>query len=449
MVVHHVPEEELAYPACFANLIVSEEILASDRLPYRPSAVLRLLQPYGGTIALRSPDGAASLADWQLDELSDWTPTIAETDGSWQVAQRGQLPGAGQWTQMYADPANTVCSGDRLVGSDFAMQWFGPPGAEDVVERHAVAMPPLFKDGKLFVAGLFNTVQCVDAYNGTRLWKTTVPESTRMMLSHNAGFMAAGDGVLFVAADSDCWMLDADTGELLHKFSPVNSESDWGYVGVSETICWAPTRKRPPTSTAPGREEEGYRFLTSARDLHSRPTVSETLFAFDYRTRSAFGRMKALRRFSIRRSRLGPTACISSKAAPRKCWPTRRGPRGSRTSLPRVRGWWPSIWRTAAKSGAKPLGPLSDVAGRQARAHRVSELLRRDAARHADRAHRSETELPPRRAGRDNGQHASGSKRFPRGTASTPRSLTARTASSRIPVSWTAKSFCSPTSPTH
>ena len=53
-------------------------------------------------------------------------------------------------------------------------------------------MPPLFKNGKLFVAGLYETVQAIDAYNGTQLWKIEVPESTRMMLSHNAGFMAAG-----------------------------------------------------------------------------------------------------------------------------------------------------------------------------------------------------------------------------------------------------------------
>ena len=31
-------------------------------------------------------------------------------DGTWQVARRGAVRGAGQWTHMYADPANTVCS---------------------------------------------------------------------------------------------------------------------------------------------------------------------------------------------------------------------------------------------------------------------------------------------------------------------------------------------------
>ncbi len=77
---------------------------------------------------------------------------------------------------MYADPAATVSSGDRLTGPELSLQWFGPPGAEDLVERHAVAMPPLFKDGRMFVGRFWSdTVQAVDAYNGTNLWKVEVP----------------------------------------------------------------------------------------------------------------------------------------------------------------------------------------------------------------------------------------------------------------------------------
>jgi outer membrane protein assembly factor BamB len=285
VVVQHVAREQLACPAYFANLIVSDEILQCDRLPYPSSSVLRLLQPYGGTIVLRSVDHAVPSTDWRPEGLSAWTPLRDDSTGTWQVARRGELPGAGQWTHMYADAANTVCSNDRLVGCEFGLHWFGPPGAEDVVERHAIAMPPLFKEGRLFLAGLFDTVQAVDAYNGTPLWKTTVSESTRMMLSHAAGFMAAGDDGLFVAADSDCWMLDVQTGRVLHKFAPVHSENDWGYVGAVGNYLLGSDQKTPADQYSSGARKEGYRFLTSAKDLHSRPTVSETLFAFDCRTR--------------------------------------------------------------------------------------------------------------------------------------------------------------------
>jgi outer membrane protein assembly factor BamB len=399
VVVHHVPEEEPAYPAWFANLIVSEEIAArpsrnrvgrdaippgtdrrpalptcasrtqtsesatpaSGRLPYRPSAVLRLLQPYGGTIALRSEQGATARADWRSEELSAWESASDDRGGPWQVAHRGPLRGAGEWTQMYANPANTVSSGDRLVGADFVLQWFGPPGAEDVVERHAVAMPPLFKEGKLFVAGLTNTIRCIDAYNGTLRWKTTVPESTRMMLSHSAGFMAAGDGVLFVAAEADCWMLDADTGALLHRFPGVRAGRDWGYVGAIGDCLLGSDQKTPADEYSYGKRKGGYRFLTSAKDLHSRPTVSETLFAYDYGTRDRVWTYE------------GPSAILNATitvGADRVYFAESRNPDvlADETGT----AWLPSFFARDARLVAldladgrplwsQPLGPLSDA----------------------------------------------------------------------------------------
>lgn len=283
VVVHHVPEDDPAYPEYFANLIVSADYLRIDRPPYPLKAVLRMLQPYGGTILLGGPKDVATLDEWKTDDLSNWKPITGETGTIWQVAHRGELRGAGKWTHMYADPANTVCSGDRLVGPDSALQWFGPPGAEDVVERHAVAMPPLFANGKLFVSGLYETIQAIDAYNGTRLWKVKVPESTRMMLSHNAGFMAAADEALFVAANSACWMLDAGTGKLVHKFVGIKPGSDWGYVGTTGEYLLGTNQKAPADEYSSGRG--GYQFLVRARELLSRPTVSENLFTFNYLTR--------------------------------------------------------------------------------------------------------------------------------------------------------------------
>jgi outer membrane protein assembly factor BamB len=284
--VHQVPRGELPYPNYLANLVVSEEHLRTGRLPYRPEAIGRLIQPYGGTIVLGSSDQTALPDGWTPEILGDWK-SIADTgDTHWQVAHRFALPGAGQWTHMYADAAGTVCSGDRLVSADTAIQWFGPPGAEDVVERHAVAMPPLLKDGKLFVSGLYETVQAIDAYNGTRLWKVKVPESTRMMLSHNAGFLAAGEDVLFVAADARCWMLDANSGEVLHRFSGPSANDDWGYVGVVDDLLLGSNQRPPADEYSSGRRREGYRFLVSAKDLRSRPTVSTNLFVHDYRTRA-------------------------------------------------------------------------------------------------------------------------------------------------------------------
>lgn len=260
-----------SYPEYFANLIV-----AGPRSSFTPAEMQHVLRPYGGTLVY-----LGEVAERQdLHGLGEWTSRTSPHGTPWSFVRRQALADAGQWSQMYADPAGTLSSGDRLTGPDLSLQWFGPPGAEDVVERHSVAMPPLFKNGRLFVAGLYDTVQAVDAYNGAKLWKVEVPEATRMMLSHQAGFMAAGDDSLFVAADAECWMLDAANGKTLHRFRGPRSDDDWGYVGVIEGLLLGTNQSPAADDYSSGRTRPGYGFQVSAKNLLSRPAVSRNLFAY-------------------------------------------------------------------------------------------------------------------------------------------------------------------------
>jgi len=285
VVVYHVPEDEPPFLDYFANLVVSEACLAEGRAPYAPRAVVRLLQPYGGTIVLGSRKGTVATDAFPAEHLTAWRAVKGTSGTAWHVARRRALPGAGEWTHMYANPANTLCSGDRLVGTEHRLQWLGPPGAEDVVERHALAHPPLFKDGKLFIAGLRDTVRAVDAYNGTLLWKVTVPGSTRMEMSHSAGFMAAGEDALFVASGEEAWKLDAATGKVAGKLRVPRDGEDWGYVGTVGSRLLGTSQDKPAnqfsTGQGKGFGQRGYRVLVSARDLHSRPTVSRSFFVYD------------------------------------------------------------------------------------------------------------------------------------------------------------------------
>ena len=47
------------------------------------------------------------------------------------------------------------------------IQWYGQPGPRLMADRHHRNVPPLYKDGRLFVPGE-NLVIAVDAYNGTQ-----------------------------------------------------------------------------------------------------------------------------------------------------------------------------------------------------------------------------------------------------------------------------------------
>jgi len=281
VVVYHCAEDEPPYADYFANLLVSEECLETGRVPYAPAAALRMLQPCGGAVVLGGHPGPVDVGRWQANGMSGWQSEQGACGIVWKSARRGALPGAGQWTHIYADPGNTGCSGDRLVNPDLCLQWFGPPGADDVVDRHAIAMPPLFDDGKLFIAGLHNTLRAVDAYNGTTLWKIDVPDSVRMLITHNAGFVCVGGGHAFVASGNSCWMVDADTGQKQHAFVGADPSSDWGYVATAGDHLLG-ANQRPAASKLAA---QGLKGLVNASENVSRPIAGQNVFAFDYRTR--------------------------------------------------------------------------------------------------------------------------------------------------------------------
>ncbi len=276
-VVHHVAGPDLHYARYFANVLIWSP---GVRTPYSPAAVLRLLRPCGGVAVRRAPGPTGGAGDWSAEALGPWERVTGPRGATWLVAERGRLPGAGEWTHLYADAGNTVCSDDERVGTEHAPQWCGPPGPRDVVERHSLAHAPLYKNGTLYVPGLLHTVRAVDAYNGTVLWKLKVAESTRKGISHNAGYMAATDDRLYIAGGPTCRAADASTGEVAHTFRCTKPDRDWGYVAAPGDLLLG-SSQRP----AVGQISYNHlRTLYFARRLESRPTVSEDLFAYDRET---------------------------------------------------------------------------------------------------------------------------------------------------------------------
>ncbi len=144
-----------------------------------------------------------------------------------------ELKGAGEWTHMYADPGNSACSGDTLVGSSLALQWFGRPGPQHIIDRHLRPPPPLVKNGILVTPGN-NYVLTVDAWNGTILWEKPIANMRRIGALRDSGNMVLTDDLLYCASGSECLALDVYTGEEKHRFSLPTSVSpdthEWGYL---------------------------------------------------------------------------------------------------------------------------------------------------------------------------------------------------------------------------
>jgi outer membrane protein assembly factor BamB len=268
--VHQGFSTDLPFPSYFANLVVSDGAMATGRLPESPQAVSRILRPFGGVVWLGQPDGLPdSVERLKQSALEGWMKSMpvtqrkrglyqasespsetglslafaAEADyridttgGVWGVVQRGALPGSGEWTHQYADPANSACSGDTLTNGPMDVQWFGRPGPRSMVDRHIRTVAPLAKDGRLFIPA-DNRIIAVDAYNGAPLWERTLPYSRRVAVHLDCGNLALADDRLYIAAAHACLALDVLTGETVRTFDAPQhypGELDyWGYLAVT------------------------------------------------------------------------------------------------------------------------------------------------------------------------------------------------------------------------
>ncbi len=194
-------------PPSFANLVVAE-----DASPSRRKALHRVLRPYGGVLLVRRPGGKG-----------------------WDKFVRPALEGAGTWTQLYADPGNTACSGDRLLKGPFGLQWFGDPGPRGLVDRHARSTSPVVMDGRFFQEG-GEMVQAYDAFNGTFLWRREIPGAVRVRADADGGNLALARDGLYLAAFEKCYWLDPATGRTRRIFTvpagAARGPRRWGYISV-------------------------------------------------------------------------------------------------------------------------------------------------------------------------------------------------------------------------
>ncbi len=281
VVIHHNASQSLPYTKYVANLIVVDMTSGVDELQYSPEKILRTLRPYGGAIALIMPAGEfkpEQLRQWSQPYLGDWNIQVV---GKFIVAlaRRGNLEGAGEWTHNYAEPGNTACSNDKLIKGKMMLQWFGQPGPKDMIDRHHRNIPPLFKDGRLFVPGDC-VVFGVDAYNGTIEWRIDVPNSRRLGAFLDAGSMVVDDRLLFLAAEDKCFGFDVRTGRRDKTYEmPQLIESEprhWGLVAYSGDVLFGSGGRKGASY-----QETSYEADDSLWYQDMKVVTSDYLFALD------------------------------------------------------------------------------------------------------------------------------------------------------------------------
>lgn len=266
--VHLGDPDHTRYPKQFANLVVSQRSLTDGANGVDANEVLRVQRPYGGAACLGKP-------------------------GEMSVSVRGPLENAGQWTHLYADAANTLCSTDEIRGP-LSVLWFRDVDV-DLPQRHGRGPAPLFHDGRLFHEGL-NALQAVDAYNGRPLWRFENPGILQAYhADHLAGtavtggnFCVAGDSV-FLRSENRCQRLDAATGRILATFTAPTARNgqgaNWGYLACEDGVLYG--------SLANQRHIVRHAFLRADDEMQQQFSESSALFAMDAETGNLLWRYDA------------------------------------------------------------------------------------------------------------------------------------------------------------
>jgi len=242
-------------PDYFADLIVSDEMMITGGIKGVPEEMFRVLKPFGGVAYFGQPvEAVKGKKSLDLKNLLEWLensgagePTVIEEDGLWAKVTRGKLEGAGGWTEQYGNPQNTACSGDQLVRGPLGVLWFGDPGPEKMVERHAKSASPVAINGRLFIQGE-EVIMAYDSYNGTLLWERKIEGAVRARADVDGGNLVATEDSLYVAARNKCYRLDPATGETVREYevppSPDGSPHRWAYVSFLDGLLYG-SRAKP------------------------------------------------------------------------------------------------------------------------------------------------------------------------------------------------------------
>ena len=133
---------------------------------------------------------------------------------------------------------------DELVHGPLGILWFGEPGPQGMVERHAGAQAPVALGGRLFIQGE-NIIRAVDAFNGTLLWQREIPGAVRVLVKADSGNLVVTETGLYVAALDKCYRLDPATGQTVRVYEMPASGPDqrrrWAYVSVVGNVLYGST----------------------------------------------------------------------------------------------------------------------------------------------------------------------------------------------------------------
>lgn len=168
--------------------------------------------------------------------------------------------GSDDWTHPYHGPDNNPQSQDQLARGELRTQFINRPKFSPMPEQTVAAGGRLFKAmghiaHRVNQNAHLNTLVCINAYNGTILWKIGLPEG--FMIHRNT--MIATEDALYLGDDKSCKVIDARTGKVLEEITVPEDLTDgpvWKWMAIRDGTLFALVgNKEVKISTQPSKNE--------------------------------------------------------------------------------------------------------------------------------------------------------------------------------------------------
>jgi outer membrane protein assembly factor BamB len=151
--------------------------------------------------------------------------------------------GADDWSHPYHGPDNNPNSDDQLVKGSLRTQFIGYPKFSPMPEQTVIAGGRIYKAmghiaHKANQNEMLNTLLCINAYNGTILWKRPLPLG--FMLHRNT--MIATEDALYMGDHESCKVIDGETGEIRDEIMVDTEISDgpvWKWMAMRDGVLYA------------------------------------------------------------------------------------------------------------------------------------------------------------------------------------------------------------------
>ncbi|MBX3420029.1 MAG: PQQ-binding-like beta-propeller repeat protein [Pirellulaceae bacterium] len=152
-------------------------------------------------------------------------------------------PGMDDWSHPFHGPDNNTQSNDQLVRGEFQTQFIGYPQFSPMPEQSVVAGGRIYKAmgniaHKANQNEMLNTLLCINAYNGSILWRNELPPG---FMIHRNTMIAAADA-LYMGDHESCKVFDAITGQVRQQFSVPAELTDgpvWKWMAMQDDTLYA------------------------------------------------------------------------------------------------------------------------------------------------------------------------------------------------------------------